>query len=578
MASTTAMFTGLSGLSSNARRLEVIGNNISNVNTVAYKGNRVLFAPTFNRNLGLGTSPSDASGGTNPSQVGLGVTLAGTQRNFNSGSVSTTGIDTDLAIEGEGFFIVNRAGQQFYTRVGSFQPNANNDLVTISGEKLQGYGVDSQFNIVRGRLTDVNIPIGTLTLAQATRNVTLSGNLNAGGVVGTQGSVLTFDQLLTGGAPATATTLLTALDSSGINVGDEIRIAGATRGDKDIAEASLTVSAAMDVNGFMSFLQDALGIVPNGGFTGVEPTGPQPGSVTLAGGVITVTGNIGTFNDIDLEATNIRVFDSAGTAEGNPFAVTKSQEANGESIRTTFVAFDSLGTALDVDLTMSLAFTDNGGTYWRTFLHSAADTDMATHLETGSRAGAFTAAAALLQFDSFGALVSDPSLTVEVDRLDTGAVDPLNFALTFSTPGDRVTAFSNASGTSALAAVSQDGSPLGVLTSFAVGADGVINGGFSNGLTRTIGQIALAGFTNQAGLIDEGNGLFSTGPNSGEPLITTPLDFGTGRIVGGALELSNVDLSQEFINMILTSTGYSAASRVITTADQLIQQLLILGR
>jgi len=105
-----------------------------------------------------------------------------------------------------------------------------------------------------------------------------------------------------------------------------------------------------------------------------------------------------------------------------------------------------------------------------------------------------------------------------------------------------------------------------------------IAGSFTNGLTRTIGQIALAKFSNPDGLVDAGNNVFRVGPNSGTALSTNPGEFGTGRVVGGALELSNVDLSQEFINMILASTGYSAASRVITTTNELIDQLLVLGR
>lgn len=580
MASTTAMFTGLSGLSANARRLEVIGNNIANANTTAFKSNRMLFAPTFNRSFSLGTGPSTATGGTNPGQVGLGVTIAGTQRNFTNGAPSVTGVATDLAIEGDGFFVVERAGSQFFTRAGAFQRNAQNDLVTISGERLQGYGIDEDFNIVTGRLETVNIPLGTLTIAEATRNVNFSGNLNADGVVGTQGSIHTFDQLLTGGVAATSTTLLTALDGAGINVGDTINIAGASRGAKVLPDATLTVSAGMDVNGFMSFLADALGVVTDGGFVSTEPTGAQPGGVSLAAGVITLEGNIGTFSDIDLESTFITVEDSTGASEGAPFGIAKTQSANGESVRTSFVVYDSLGAEVEVDVTMALALADNNGTYWRAFLHSADDTDTALHLEAGARTGAFTTAAPLLQFDNNGVIASSPSIAIELDRFNTGATDPLSVNLSFASDGagGNVTALANSGGNSTLAAVFQDGSPIGTLSSFSVGDDGIITGGFTNGLTRTIGQIAVASFTNQEGLVDIGNNLFRVGPNSGTPLITTPLNFGTGRVVGGALELSNVDLSAEFINMILTSTGYSASSRVITTADQLIQQLLTVGR
>ena len=133
MASTTALFTGLSGLISNSRRLDVIGNNISNVNTTAFKSNRMQFTPTFSRNFSLGTAPGASTGGTNPGQVGLGVTVAGTQRNFNNGAIGATGVATDVATEGDGFFIVDVAGTRHFTRAGNFVRNPANELVSQSG-------------------------------------------------------------------------------------------------------------------------------------------------------------------------------------------------------------------------------------------------------------------------------------------------------------------------------------------------------------------------------------------------------------------------------------------------------------
>src|SRR5207248_6536886 len=108
MASTTALYSGLSGLTANARNLDVIGNNIANANTTAFKSSRMLFATQFSRNLSEGTAPSTFTGGSNPSQIGLGVAIAGTQRDFTTGSLSTTGDQRDLAIDGNGFCIVKR--------------------------------------------------------------------------------------------------------------------------------------------------------------------------------------------------------------------------------------------------------------------------------------------------------------------------------------------------------------------------------------------------------------------------------------------------------------------------------------
>lgn len=580
MASTVALFSGLSGLSTNSRRMEVVGNNISNINTTSYKSNRMFFQPTFSRDFSLGTAPSGPNGGTNPGQIGLGVSLAGTQRNFSNGAISNTGVNTDLAIEGDGFFMVNRGTEQFYTRAGAFVFNAENDLVTITGDRLQGYAVDQNFNLVRGQLSNVNIPIGSLTLAERTQNVSFSGNLKANGKVATVGTVVDIGaaDLVDG------TTLLTAL-GGGTSLADTdvITISGAQRGDKTLPDAQFTVTTTTTVNDFIRFMRDAIGIVDGGGYQAGDPTGAtEAGGFTAVAGpppVMRLVGNLGEANDIDISATNITVSNAAGTQKNSPFSANKVSAADGESVRTTFVVHDSLGTPIEVDLTMVLVARNAEGTFWRAFAHSGDDSDMALHLEQGARAEPPTGPVPLIQFDNYGKLLSNPQVQIEIDRANTGANDSLSVNLQLQSNGDGITALSdNTAARSNIAAVFEDGARLGVLSSFSVGVDGIITGGFTNGLTRTIGQIALAAFTNPEGLVDVGNNLFRVGPNSGTALVTEPINFGTGRVLGGALELSNVDLSEEFINMILTSTGYSASSRVITTTDQMLQQLLQIAR
>jgi flagellar hook protein FlgE len=208
--------------------------------------------------------------------------------------------------------------------------------------------------------------------------------------------------------------------------------------------------------------------------------------------------------------------------------------------------------------------TASGGTTWE-FVAESGDNDATDRL----------LALGEVTFDSNGRFVNATNQSFSIQRAN-GAVNPLTVSMDFDSGTDAVSSFTDSA--SNLAAVFQDGSPIGTLGSFSIGEDGTISGSFTNGLTRTIGQVALAKFSNPEGLVDAGDNLFGSGPNSGTPLIAKPRDFGTGRVVGGALELSNVDLSQEFINMILASTGYSAASRVITTTDELITQLLALGR
>lgn len=573
MASTTALFTGLSGLISNSRRLDVIGNNIANVNTTAYKSNRMTFSPTFSRNFSLGTAPSDATGGTNPGQVGLGVSVSGTQRNFNNGAIGVTGVATDLAIEGDGFFIVNQAGSQYYTRSGSFIRNPENGLVTQSGAKVMGYGVDDQFNIIEGNLVDLNIPVGTMTLAEQTRNVVFNGNLNASGEIATTGSihesrVFYTDALGTPGTEVTGATnmntpiyvsdgaggFVQAFDGSATS----ITVSGVEKGGKDLGTAIFEIEAGTTFDDYVAFLDEYMGLDSSA----IGSASDLNGSVAIVDGAIVVTGNEGAVQQLDIETGD---FTANGTALGNPFVMTKTGDATGESVQTSFVVYDSLGTPLTIDLSFILqGTTPSGGTTWE-FVAESSDNDATDRL----------LALGEVTFDTNGRFVSASNQSFSIQRAN-GAVNPLTVNMDFDSGTDAVSSFTDSA--SNLAAVFQDGSPIGTLGSFSIGEDGVISGSFTNGLTRTIGQVALAKFSNSAGLVDVGDNLFGSGPNSGTPLIASPREFGTGRVVGGALELSNVDLSQEFINMILASTGYSAASRVITTTDELITQLLALGR
>ncbi len=586
MASTTALFTGLSGLISNSRRLDVIGNNISNVNTTAFKSNRIQFTPTFSRNFSLGSAPSGSTGGTNPGQIGLGVTIAGTQRNFNNGAIGATGVATDVAIEGDGFFIVDVAGSRAFTRSGNFVRNPQNELVTQSGARVMGFSVDEQFNVIEGDLVALSVPVGTLTLAEASRNVIFNGNLNASGTVGSTGSVHQGRAWFTDAAmtiPATSATNLTTedvwmSDGAGGSVlafdsstnPKTLTLSGVEKGGKDLETHAFAFSASAvagtdgfgtTLGDFAAYLEDILGV--DNSAVGVSSN--LGGSVTInAGGQLVIQGNEGTVQELGLETADF-VVTAAGGGSGQPLVLTKTGSATGESVRTSFVVYDSLGTPLTIDLTFVLQATAaSGGTTWQ-FVAESNDNDAAARLIGLGE----------VKFDASGRFLGATNQAFSITRTN-GAVSPLTVNMDFNSGADAVSSLTDSA--SNLAAVYQDGSSIGTLANFSIGEDGTIAGSFTNGLTRAIGQIALAKFSNPEGLVDGGDNVFRTGPNSGTPLVAKPRDFGTGRLVGGALELSNVDLSQEFINMILASTGYSAASRVITTTDELINQLLALGR
>src|SRR5687768_15401760 len=211
MALTSTLFTGLSGLDVNQTKLNVVGNNIANVNTVAFKASRALFKPQFYVTDSGGTPASGDFGGSNPSQRGLGAVVATIQKNFAPGAIEPTGKATDLAVEGDGFFVV-QGGEQKFTRDGSFIMNEANQLVTSSGDFVQGFGVDDQGNVIAGQLANITIPLGSLTRAQQTEAVEFQGNLNANGAIATGGTILNSVQLFDGSAaPGTVATAATTL-------------------------------------------------------------------------------------------------------------------------------------------------------------------------------------------------------------------------------------------------------------------------------------------------------------------------------------------------------------------------------
>ena len=566
MGLTTAMFTGLTGLNANQFRIDTIGNNVANVNTTAFRSSRAMFENQLSLLLSSGTAPGGTSGGTNPSQVGLGTILSSVQRDFQPGSIEPTGVPTDMAIEGPGFFVLRTPEtSQAYTRNGSFSLDSENILVSSDGFQVQGYGVDDDFNVIPNILTDLEIPVGTLTSARATREALMEGNLNANGEIAAQGSILQSQALEEGpGSPATESTLLTALfdpaapTTAMFEVGDVITIASARRGGRQMPETTLTVRESSTLGDFLTLLQDTLAIntdseVPGNPGVRISDTDPP------TPGTIIIEGNVGEENALDIELSAIR---SSNPGFTSPFAFTEQQAADGESVFTSFIGFDSLGTPVQVNLTLTLESKSNSGTTWRFYADSPDDTD----------ANPVLGVTGTLAFDNDGRLINVTNDAVQVDRDDTGALDPLQITLDFS----NVTGLTTQDST--LVMTTQDGYATGSLIDFSVGTDGVLTGAFSNGLTRTLGQLAMATLSNPEGLVAGSNNLYFVGPNSGQPMITTAEQMGAGRILGGALELSNVDLTREFIGLITATTGFSASGRVISTANELLNELLLIAR
>ncbi|MBI2919467.1 MAG: flagellar hook-basal body complex protein [Planctomycetes bacterium] len=284
MALIRAMNAAISGLRAQQTKIDSIGNNLANVGTTGYKSSSVDFSTMLSQTLGFGSAPSGDLGGTDPTQIGLGAQVSSTRLNFGQGNFVATGLNTDLSIDGDGFFILkDGSGQEIYTRDGSFGLNAANLLIDPStGFKVQGLMADlTTFTITpSGSLTDITIPIGSLTIAQATSEFAVDGNFNGGGPVASSGNVLQSSVPLidvTAATPATLATLLTDLgrmDAGGpvdfsLATGDIIEFTadkgGRTLGTRRFQISATPPTAGIDDTGttvqdLLDFIEGSLGI------------------------------------------------------------------------------------------------------------------------------------------------------------------------------------------------------------------------------------------------------------------------------------------------------------------------------
>ncbi|MFH1745723.1 MAG: flagellar hook-basal body complex protein [Planctomycetota bacterium] len=560
MGLTTAMYTGLTGLNVNQTRINTIGHNIANVNTTAFKGSRTLFQTQFSQMMSMGSAPNANSGGTNPTQVGYGAMVGTTQRNLASGTVETTGIASDLAVNGRGFFILrDAAGRQVYTRDGSFSVDSQNNLVTMDGNLVQGFGVDEDFNLVPGLLQDLNIPLGTLSMANATQQVYMDGDLSANGTIATQGSEHVTQALVNGGGSAVSSATLLTDVRSGDNAtqtlfaaGDALTVSGVVRGERELPDQSFIVgTTGTTLDDLATWLNGVLGI---------HTTATVPGDpgVTIENGTLVIRSNAGEQNGFVINANDIVTTNNVTPL---PFQFTQNAAANGSGVYTAFTAYDSLGTPVSVNVTFALEQTPNTGPIWRYYVESPDASGGSRVLGTGTVA-----------FDTEGNYLQATDNQFSMSRNETGSATPLTFTLDFSDVHGLSTQTSN------IIAAEQDGYPPGTLMNFSVAEDGVISGIFSNGQMRTLGQVTLATFANDEGLIAETDNLYLIGPNSGAASVGIPGQLGSGTLLSGALELSNVDLSQEFIGLVTSSTGFQASSRVISVSSELMDHLLMIVR
>ena len=513
-----SLFAGVSALRYHQVRMDVIGNNIANVNTIGYKGSRVTFKELLNQTLRDASAPQGNVGGTNPIQIGLGVNLGTISTTHTQGNPQATGVATDLAIEGDGFFILANGPERFYTRAGMFDVDSAGNLISLTtGLKVMGWVADSRGVInTNAALTELVIPKGLTINPEATTQIVYSGNLDSRD----NGSLVLVESARTINIGGTDYQLTYTLEPTG-----------------NFNEYTWTVRISDENGAVIDWKSGTFQL----GVDGTIQTPPEKVQLTVAGT------NITNITNIDVErSTDLNSLFTASDGTTPTTAIAASYTAPPERV-TTIEVFDSLGNTREV----VLRFQKIGENRWSWRVDGPA------------------VGAGEIVFDETGRLFTTTSDVIRIPGLGGASeivITPSFAGLTQF--GEEATAVAS----------SQNGYGAGVLTSFGIDQNGVIVGSFSNGLDRQLGQIAMATFANPAGLIKSGDTLFKVSSNSGPALIGTPGTGTRGRINSGSLEMSNVDLSQEFTDMIITQRGFQANSRVITASDEMLQELVNLKR
>lgn len=500
----------LSGLDSSSTELSVIANNLANLNTVGFKGQTAEFQDLFYQQIGT-------SGNGNAIQEGVGASVSDISSQLTQGSIQTTGVPTDVAIQGDGYFVVDDGGEALYTRAGNFSVGPNGELLTQDGATVQGYTAVNGVIPADATLGNLSIPTGLVNPPKATANVQLALNLDA-----------------TGGLPVSAASQQTG---TGIAAGTVL----ATNSQIAFNDGTNNFTYTTAAGDTLATVAAQINANPN--FT-----------ATVNGNTLVINATSG--NAITFTANSLT--DAATGTQAETFTSTGTPQAAG-SFSTSIPVYDSLGASH----VLTFNFTKTAANTWQYQVSvPAADLTAGANpiVSTGT-----------LQFNGNGQLVSPAGNVtgLTIGNFANGA-NPLTFSwnLLGSNGGALVT--QNA-GPSATSSTEQDGYASGTLLSFNIGSDGTIQGIFSNGQTNALGQIALASFSNEQGLIRNGSNEFLSSLSSGAANIGAPGTGGRGTLSGGALEQSNVDIATQFAQLILAERDYQANAKAVTTFDEVTQ-------
>ncbi|MBN1828913.1 MAG: flagellar hook protein FlgE [Deltaproteobacteria bacterium] len=510
-----SLYTGITGLQAATKQMDVIGDNIANVNTVGFKSCRINFADLLSQSI--------TGGSSKVLQVGRGVGVTDISTQFELGSFETTQSATDLAIDGNGFFVVeNTDGGIYYTRAGAFHVNAEGFFVDANGLKVQGYNLTGANPNVVDSLYLQNIQ----SIPNVTTNFVLSANLNADTAAG-----------------ETFTASQTVYDSLG----------GAhTLGlifQKTEANGYWSVKASLDGGAEGSPEQNYYGV--KFGATGALES---VFNSTMSDPVITTAGDGAATATVKNPGQLYKA-----TAEETTILLTRGADAN------------------------SWTVTDNGGYENMTFQLGAmgADDEIGIDLDgLGGADVAFALEAAWAEGDTIAFTInqsefSPADVLVTFGELSNGATIGNSNVVTWGMDKGSLTGYASSS---LVKTFSNDGYAPGDMISLSIASDGTINGFFTNGQTDAIGKLVLADFPDPWGLMKMGSNLFAETLGSGRAIIDVPGSVGLGSITPNALEMSNTDIAAEFVNMITAQRAYQASAKVITTTDQMMAELMNLKR
>ncbi len=715
-----SLYASISGLRNHQTRMDVIGNNIANVNTVGYKSSRVTFEESMSQLLSGSSRPPGDGGGINPMQVGLGMNIGSIDTRLSQGNLESTGLITDLSIEGKAYFAVSDGQGTYYSRNGAFQFDSQGYMVLpTNGMVLQGRMADPQGTFQPGTsIGNIRVPFNDQSPAKATTEVTFARNLDSdsyakGSILYTQrflhhaegqdlltalsdgkgvelgmkdGDILTFATNV-GGTPETATftvqsdstvddlaaALQAFLRSAAVGSGIATTVEAVTPGDDPDLRGALTIygntstidnlqiTSSRPVSGSLISKAFSMPSTIPAGTTSLEVVtdtlrSPAHAGIDAAdsdlldelydtngnslgledGDDITVQGTIGgtpannvtplTYDSatttlrelLDKIKDNFKLPETDGTPDENMSVSTNAAgtddnipdgsivvrgvpetafglgsvtiRANNSNNATpspnnfnTNMNATELRKATDSQVTESsiTVFDEQGAEHTVTmrFTPTSQPSEWLWDVGLGGQETVTQGQKGTLSFGQDGSVSSftfdDASAYLEFDpgngsrnvRVDLNVGGPRDF-----------TGLTQFRSPTTASAVSQDGYTMGRLRNISIGEDGVITGAFTNGTSKDLAQILVVDFTNPGGLQRVKDSVYTTSANSGDPIFGKPGTQSSSNIKPGALELSNVELAQEFTDMITTQRGYQANARVITVSDSLLEELVNLKR